>query len=198
MASNSTSPLLKPTRGKGKTNVPATRSVSASVSVTPRPPASTPAAEPEETTNAKLDFIMRRLDKLNVLDEVTNLTKSLEFCHESIAELKRENVELRTRVTELDRNNSEQQRAAKVDHDALVDLTWRSMRDNLLFYAIPEAGTARQLSRLSSRTSSASPKILGSKESTGWGDESTESADPSSPSFQVTRKERWSGSLVRN
>ena len=146
MASNSTSPLLKPTSSKGKTNVPATRSasVSASVSVTPRPPASTPAAEPEETTNAKLDFIMQRLDKLNVLDElvvqVTNLTKSLEFCHESIAELKRENVELRTRVTELDRNNSEQQRAAKVDHDALVDLTWRSMRDNLLFYAIPEAG----------------------------------------------------------
>ena len=91
-----------------------------------------------------LDSIMRRLDKLNVLDElivqVTNLTKYLEFCHESIAELKREKVELRTRVTELDRNNSEQQRAAKVDHDALVDLTWRSMRDNLLFYAIREAG----------------------------------------------------------
>ena len=42
-------------------------------------------------------------------------------------------------MTELDRHNSEQQRAAKVDHDALVDLTWRSMRDNLLFYAIPEA-----------------------------------------------------------
>ena len=86
---------------------------------------------------------MRKLDTLNVLDElvvqVTNLTKSLEFYHKSIAELKRENVELRTRVTELDRNNSEQQRAAKVDHDALVDLTWWSMRDNL-FYAIPEAG----------------------------------------------------------
>ena len=29
---------------------------------------------------------------------------------------------------------------SQVDHDALVDLTWRSMRDNLLFYAIPEAG----------------------------------------------------------
>ena len=108
-------------------------SVSASVSVTP--PASTPATEPEETTSGKLDSIM--LDKLNVLDElvfqVTNLTKSLEFCHESTAELKRENIELRVRVTELDRHNTEQQRAAKVDHDALVDLTWRSMRDNLLF-----------------------------------------------------------------
>ena len=36
-------------------------------------------------------------------------------------------------MTELDRLNSEQQRAAK------VDLTWRSLRDNLLFYSIPEA-----------------------------------------------------------
>ena len=36
------------------------------------------------------------------------------------------------------RDNTEQQRAAKADHDALVDLTWRSMRDNLLFYSIPE------------------------------------------------------------
>ena len=138
MTSNTTSQSLKPRRGKGKTNVPAIPSVSASVSVTPA--SSSPA---EETTSAKLDFIMRKLDKLNVLDElvvqVTNLTKSLEFGHENIAELKRENVELRTRVTELDHHNSEQQRAAKVDHDALVDLTWRSMRDNLLFYAIPEA-----------------------------------------------------------
>ena len=65
-------------------------------------PASSSPSAAEETTSAKLDFIMRKLDKLNVLDElvvqVTNLPKSLEFCHESIAELKRENVELRTRV----------------------------------------------------------------------------------------------------
>ena len=41
-------------------------------------------------------------------------------------------------MTELGRDNTEQQQAAKADHDALVDLTWRSMRDNLLFYSIPE------------------------------------------------------------
>ena len=83
MASKTTSPSLKPRRGKGKTNVPAIPSVSASVSVTP---ASTPAAN--EATSGKLDSIMMKVDKLNVLDElvvqVTNLTKSLEFCHESI------------------------------------------------------------------------------------------------------------------
>ena len=132
MASNTASPSLKPRRGKAKT-IPS-GSVSASVI-----PAS--AEEPSDVAG-KLDIIMLRLEKLNVLDQlvvqVTNLTKSLEFCHESIAELKRENVKLRTRVTELGRDNTEQQRAAKADHDALVDLTWRSMRDNLLFYSIPE------------------------------------------------------------
>ena len=45
---------------------------------------------------------------------------------------------MKSRVTELGRDNTEQQRAAKADHDALVDLTWRSMPDNLLFYSIPE------------------------------------------------------------
>ena len=113
---------------------------SVSASVIPAS-AAPPAAEPSDVAG-KLDSIMLRLEKLNVLDQlvvhVTNLTKSLEFCHESIAELKRENVELKTRVTELCRDNTEQQRAAKADHDALVDLTWRSMRDNLLFYSIPE------------------------------------------------------------
>ena len=38
----------------------------------------------------------------------------------------------------MGRDNTEQPRAAKADHDALVDLTWRSMRDSLLFYSIPE------------------------------------------------------------
>ncbi len=41
-------------------------------------------------------------------------------------------------MTEMGRDNTEQPRAAKADPDALVDLTWRSMRDSLLFYSIPE------------------------------------------------------------
>ena len=61
-----------------------------------------------------VDSIMLRLEKLNVLDQlvdqVTNLTKSQEFCHESITELKWENVELKTRMTELGRDNTEQHR----------------------------------------------------------------------------------------
>ena len=42
-------------------------------------------------------------------------------------ELKRENTELKTRMTKLGRDNSDQQRAraANDDHDVLVGLTWR-------------------------------------------------------------------------
>ena len=103
----------------------------------------TSLAEETSELGGKFDSIMLKLDKLNVFDElvvqVRNLTKSLEFCHESIAELKLDNTELRTQVTELGRHNSEKQGTANVDHDALVDLTWRSMRDNLLFHSILEA-----------------------------------------------------------
>ena len=115
--------------GKAKTNVPAIP---------------TPASATEETSDlgGKLDSIILRLEKLNVLYQlvvqVTNLTKSLEFCHESIAELKLENVELKTRMAELGRDNGAQQRAVKGESDVLVDLTWHSMRDNLIFYSIPE------------------------------------------------------------
>ena len=35
-------------------------------------------------------------------------------------------------------DTDDRRRQAKVDHDAVIDLQWRSMRDNLVFYAIPE------------------------------------------------------------
>ena len=91
----------------GKTNVPAI-----------------PTHRRRSDLGGKLDSIILRLEKLNVLyqlvDQVTNLTNSLEFCHESTAELKLENVELKTRMAELGRD------------------TWHSMRHNLIFYSIPE------------------------------------------------------------
>ena len=47
---------------------------------------------------AKLDIVMERLDKLDVLDllavHVASLTTSLTFCHARIAELKAENKSL--------------------------------------------------------------------------------------------------------
>ena len=90
----------------------------------------------------KLDVIMERLGKLDVLDQlaaqVASLSTSLEFCHASIAELKAENESLRTQVSGMTRDTDERRRQAASDHDAMVDLQWRSMRDNLVFYGIRE------------------------------------------------------------
>ena len=91
---------------------------------------------------AKLDVIIKRLDKLDVLDQlaaqVACLSTSLEFCHASIAELRAENESLRTQVTTITRDTDERRRQAASDHDAVVDLQWRSMRDNLVFHGINE------------------------------------------------------------
>ena len=90
----------------------------------------------------KLDVIMERLDKLDVLGQlaaqVASLSTSLEFCHASIAELKAENESLRTQVATITRDTDERRRQAASNHDAVVDLQWRSMRDNLVFYGIRE------------------------------------------------------------
>ena len=60
---------------------------------------------------AKLDVIMERLDKIDVLDQlaaqVTSLSTSLEFCHASIAELKAGNESLRTQETSITRDTDE-------------------------------------------------------------------------------------------
>ena len=90
----------------------------------------------------KLDVIMERLVKLDVLEQlaaqVASLSTSLEFCHASIVELKAENESLRTQVSGMTRDTDERRRQAASDHDAVVDLQWRSTRDNLVFYGIRE------------------------------------------------------------
>ena len=71
---------------------------------------------------AKLDVIMERLDKIDVLDQlaaqVASLSTSLEFCHASIAELRAENESLRTQETSITRNTDERRRQAASDCDA--------------------------------------------------------------------------------
>ena len=93
------------------------------------------------TMEAKLDVIVERLQKLDVLEQlaaqVASLSTSLEYCHASIAELKAENESLRGQVTAITRDTDERRRQAASDHDA-VQLEWRSMRDNLVFYGIDE------------------------------------------------------------
>ena len=91
---------------------------------------------------AKLDVIMERLQKLELFDQLTvqvaSLSRSLEYCHATIADLKAENGALKAQMTTILCDTDDHRRQAKADHDAVIDLQWRSMRDNLVFYAIPE------------------------------------------------------------
>ena len=97
-----------------------------------------------ESTGGSTAAMPTKLDviKLDVLDQlavqVASLTTSLEFCHASIAELKAENDSLRAQVTTIAGDTDERQRQAANDHNAVVQLEWRSMRDNLVFYGIDE------------------------------------------------------------
>ena len=90
---------------------------------------------------SKLDVIMR-LQKLEVLDQrvvqVASLIRSLEYCHATIVDLKTENGTLIAKMASILSDTDDRRRKAKADHDAVIDLQWRSMRDNLVFYAIAE------------------------------------------------------------
>ncbi len=99
--------------------------------------------------DGKLDRIMKKLEKLDILDtlkqDVGELKLSLEFCHSSVEELQRDNGVLHGRVKgleqQLDSLNTELvsiKRQRTVDNDKQLENQWRSMRDNLMFYGLAE------------------------------------------------------------
>ena len=53
-----------------------------------------------------------------------------------------ENDSLRAQVTTITGDTDERQRQAASDHDAVVQLEWRSMRNNLVFYGIHDRQAA--------------------------------------------------------
>jgi hypothetical protein len=84
-----------------------------------------------------LDLINERI--LSVEQNVTSLTKSIEFAHAEVADLKEEMKQRKwteeknvTRIGELEESNKRLQ-------ETVVDLKARSMRDNLLFHNIEES-----------------------------------------------------------
>ncbi len=95
-----------------------------------------------ELEETKIDYIMSKLSKLDILDtilsDVNDLKQSLDFCHNSIDEIKAENRQMKHTITEI---QTELAAAKKANHDNLElihEQQWRSMRDNLLFHGIPE------------------------------------------------------------
>ncbi|XP_028394412.1 protein unc-13 homolog C-like [Dendronephthya gigantea] len=85
------------------------------------------------------ESMMMKLEKLDSIEfDVKEIKKSLEFAHAEIDDLKKENEKMK------DNQDKARERIEKLEHDnvtmrnKIVDLQARSMRDNLLFFNIPE------------------------------------------------------------
>ena len=80
-----------------------------------------------------------KLEKLDGIEaDMKEIKHSLEYAHAEIADLKRENEttranqeQARTKLEKLEKDNA-------TLRDKIVDIQARSMRDNLLFFNIPE------------------------------------------------------------
>ena len=83
--------------------------------------------------------MMTKLEKLDGIEsDMKEIKLSLEYAHAEIANLKKENEKIKTdqnkgkeRIQKLEEDN-------KVLRSKIIDLQARSMRDNLLFFNIPE------------------------------------------------------------
>ena len=88
----------------------------------------------------------KKLDKLDIIQEnmqaieqdLKEVKKSIEYAHKEIDDLKKENV----RKAQVEKESTERIQKLEADNAALmnsvIDLKARSMRDNLLFYNLPE------------------------------------------------------------
>ena len=84
----------------------------------------------------KLDSIETKLNNMEI--NMAEIKESLEYAHAEIADLKKENeyskenqAQARERIEILERDN-------KTMRDKIIDIQARSMRDNLLFFNMPE------------------------------------------------------------
>ena len=83
-----------------------------------------------------LDLINERI--LSVEEEVKSLTKSIEFAHGELNDLKSEMKQRKKAEDECDERVKALEESNKRLHESVVDLKARSMRDNLLFHNIEE------------------------------------------------------------
>ncbi|CAB4029628.1 Hypothetical predicted protein, partial [Paramuricea clavata] len=85
----------------------------------------------------KLDSIETKLNNMEI--NMAEIKESLEYAHAEIADLKKENeyskenqAQAREKIEILERDN-------KTLRDKIIDIQARSMRDNLLFFNMPES-----------------------------------------------------------
>ena len=94
------------------------------------------------TNDSKMAEILKQLSKLDLLEklhsDVGELRKSIEFCHDTVGEVKKENEGLRNCVRTLVQEVTALKESRKSEGERVLEMEWRSMRDNLLFHGIKE------------------------------------------------------------
>jgi DNA repair ATPase RecN len=105
-----------------------------------------------ETINLKsihdmMKAMMKKLEKLDSIDtrvktvesDLKSVKESIEFAHAEIRELKKDN-ETRKKTDETTKERIEKlEKENEILNKSVIDLKSRSMRDNLIFYNIPES-----------------------------------------------------------
>ncbi|CAB4026051.1 Hypothetical predicted protein [Paramuricea clavata] len=111
-------------------------------------------SEDGETINLKsihdmMKAMMKKLEKLDSIDtrvktvesDLKSVKESIEFAHAEIRELKKDN-ENRKKTDETTKERIEKlekEKENEILNKSVIDLKSRSMRDNLIFYNIPES-----------------------------------------------------------
>ena len=93
-----------------------------------------------------MKIVMSKLETLDVInerilcveEEVKSLTKSIEFAHDELNDLKNEMKQRKKAENECDERVRALEESNHWLHESVVDLKARSMRDNLLFHNIEE------------------------------------------------------------
>ena len=112
----------------------------------------TDQSETDETINLKsihdmMKAMMQKLEKLDSIDtrvktvenDLKSVKESIEFAHAEIKDLKKES-ETRKQTDEATKQRIEKlEKENEILNKSVIDLKARSMRDNLLFYNIPES-----------------------------------------------------------
>ena len=73
-----------------------------------------------------------------VCKKVTELQRSIEFAHDEVEDIKKENVELKKQVKNMSRKVGQLTDGKERVTAKIIDLQARSVRDNLLFFGIHE------------------------------------------------------------
>ena len=88
------------------------------------------------------NMLMKKLDKLDILDtlkaDVQELKVSVEFCHSSVTEIKKDNELMRQQINSLTADLAAAKKDSQENRERLLDQQWRGMKYNLIFHGLPE------------------------------------------------------------